>query len=71
MKALAIVLVIIGVLALGYGVVGYNNNRTTIEVGSMSASITDHTTTPIAVIIAGGMLLIGGLVVLAVDRRHA
>ena len=71
MKSVAIVLVILGVLALGYGVIGYNNNHTTIEVGSMTASVTDHTSAPIAIIIAGGMALIGGLVVLAIDRRHA
>jgi uncharacterized membrane protein YidH (DUF202 family) len=71
MKSLAIALVIIGVVVLGYGVIGYNNNRTTIEMGSMTASITDHTTTPIATIIVGGIALIGGLLLLANDRRHA
>jgi uncharacterized membrane protein YidH (DUF202 family) len=71
MKSLALVLVIIGILALLYGVIGYNDHHTTIAMGSMTASITDHTTTPIAAMVAGGIALIGGLLLLANDRRHA
>ena len=41
MKSLAIALVTVGIAVLVYGVISYSNNRTTIEVGSMSASISD------------------------------
>jgi len=71
MKSLAIALVIIGIVLLVYGVMGYSHNRTTIEMGSMSASITENGAAPMAAIIIGGIALIGGLVLLANERRRA
>jgi len=54
MKTLAIALIIIGFAVLVYGGIDYSNNRHTIEVGSMSASVTEGGALPIAAIIAGG-----------------
>ena len=71
MKSLAIALVIIGIGALGYGIFGYFDSRTTIEMGSMSATVTEHGAAPIAALVIGGIALIGGLVLLANERRHA
>ncbi len=70
MKSLAIALVTVGIAVLVYGVISYSNNRTTIEVGSMSASITENGALPVAAIIAGGIALIGGLVLFANERRR-
>jgi len=70
MKSLAIALVIIGIGALGYGIFGYFDSRTTIEMGSMSASITEHRAAPIAALIIGGISLVSGLVLLANERRR-
>ncbi|HUU46712.1 MAG TPA: hypothetical protein VM118_13365 [Acidobacteriota bacterium] len=71
MKSLAIALVIIGIAVLVFGIVSYADNRTTVEMGSMSATITEHGTAPIAAMIGGGIALIGGLVLLANKRRRA
>lgn len=71
MKSIAITLVIIGIAVLVYGVIGYSHSRTTIEMGSMSASITENGAAPITAIIVGGIALIGGLAVLANEKRRA
>jgi len=70
MKSLAIALVIIGIGALGYGIFGYFDSRTTIEMGSMSATVTEHGAAPIAALVIGGIALIGGLLLLANERRR-
>jgi uncharacterized membrane protein YidH (DUF202 family) len=70
MKTLAIALVIVGIAVLVYGGISYSHNRTTIEMGSMSASITEHGTAPIAAFILGGIALIGGMVLLVNKRRQ-
>ncbi|MBI5868144.1 MAG: DUF3185 domain-containing protein [candidate division Zixibacteria bacterium] len=70
MKSLAIALVIIGTAVLVYGGISYSHNRTTIEMGSMSASITENGTVPMAAIIVGGIALVGGLVLFVNERRR-
>lgn len=70
MKSLAIALVIIGIAVLIYGGISYGNNRTTIEMGSMSASVTEHGAAPLVAIIIGGFALIGGVAVLVNERRR-
>lgn len=71
MKSLALTLVIIGIAVLVYGGISYSNSRHTIEVGSMSASITENGSATMVVLIVGGIALIGGLVLLVSDRRRA
>jgi len=71
MKSIALALVIIGVGALVYGVIDYSNSRTTIEVGSMSASITENGARSITAIIAGAIAVIVGLMMYSKERRHA
>jgi LPXTG-motif cell wall-anchored protein len=70
MKSLASALVFIGIAVLVYGVINYGGNRTTIEMGSMSASITENETASMTAIIVGGLALIGGVVLLAKKRRR-
>ena len=71
MKSLAIALVIIGIAVLIYGGISYSHNRATIEMGSMSASVTEHRAVPMVAIIIGGIALVGGLVLLVNERRRA
>ena len=68
MKTLAIALVIVGIGALGFGVFGYFDSRTTIEMGSMSATVTENGAAPMAALVIGGIALIGGLVLLSNER---
>jgi len=71
MKSLAIALVIIGIAVIVFGMVSYANNTTTLDMGSMSATITEHGAAPMAAMIVGGISLISGLVLLTYRRRHA
>jgi len=71
MNTLAIALVILGISALGYGIFGFFDSRTTIEMGSMSASITEDGATPMAALVIGGIALVSGLVLLSNERRRA
>jgi uncharacterized membrane protein YidH (DUF202 family) len=70
MKTLGILLVVLGVLALVYGGISYNRNRTVLDVGSMHIDATEHRNFPIPVA-AGVLVLIGGVAFLVVDRRRA
>ena len=69
MKILGIVLVALGVLALVYGGIDYNKNRTVLEVGSMSVTATEHKNIPIPAIV-GVVVLIGGVALLVGGKRR-
>jgi hypothetical protein len=70
MKYAGIALVILGILALLYGGFSYNREKTVLEVGSLKATATEHKSIPISPI-AGGIALLGGVVLLMVPRRRA
>jgi uncharacterized membrane protein YidH (DUF202 family) len=68
MRNIGIVLLVLGALALIYGGISYNRNRTVLEVGSMSVTATEHKTIPIPAI-AGVVVLIGGVGLLVAGKR--
>ena len=68
MKKLAFALVIIGACALIYGIIDYSSGRTTIEMGSMSASITENGSRWMFAVILGGIAVIAGLAMSASGR---
>jgi uncharacterized membrane protein YidH (DUF202 family) len=70
MRNIGILLLVVGVLALVYGGIGYNRDRTVLEVGSMNITATEHKNIPIPAII-GVVVLIGGAALLVSDRRRA
>lgn len=70
MRQMAMVLFVIGIAALIYGVIDYSNSRTTIEMGNMSASITEGGSRAITAIIAGGIAILIGLGLYAQDRKR-
>ena len=71
MKILGVALVILGLIVLVFGGMGYNRERTVLHMGSMNATVTEHHTVPIAPV-AGVALLAGGVVLLVVaGKRHA
>ena len=70
MKILGIVLVILGVVALVYGGISYNSNRTVLEVGGVSVTATEHKRIAVPAVV-GVIVLIGGVALLAVDRRRS
>jgi len=67
LRLLGIVLVVVGILALLYGGIGWNRERTVIDVGPFKATATERTGFPLSPLL-GAIALIGG-VVLLVDRK--
>jgi hypothetical protein len=70
MRFAGMALVALGILALIYGGISYNRQKTVLEVGSLKATATEHKTLPIPPV-AGAVCLVGGVVLLTLPRRHA
>jgi hypothetical protein len=68
MKAIGIVLLVIGFLSLAYQGVTYTTHKKVLDVGPIQATKEEHHTVPLPPIL-GALALIGGMVVLVVDRR--
>jgi uncharacterized membrane protein YidH (DUF202 family) len=69
MKPIALVLVILGIVALIYGGIGYNRQKTVFQIGDIKATATEHKTIPIAPIV-GVIAIVGGIAMLVVDKRR-
>jgi hypothetical protein len=67
MKIIGVALVILGIIALVYGGIGYNRQTTILDVGGIKATTTEHKTIPITPV-AGAIALIGGIALLVVPR---
>jgi hypothetical protein len=70
MRIAGIVLMVFGVLALIYGGINYNKDRTVLKVGSMSVTATEHKSIPVPAV-AGAAVLVAGAAILVVGRRRA
>jgi drug/metabolite transporter (DMT)-like permease len=70
MKALGIILLVLGVLALAYQGFTYTTQKKVLDVGPIQATKEEHHTVPIPPIL-GALALIGGVVVLVSDRRSS
>ena len=69
MKPLGLILVIIGILALVYGGISYNRERTVIDMGPFKATATEQHNIPFSPIV-GGIAIVCGLALLVVPRRR-
>ena len=69
MKMLGIALVVLGIAALLFGGIGFNQQKTVFSMGGMNASVTEHKTLPIAPV-AGVLALVGGVVLMAVASKR-
>jgi len=69
MKALGFVLLVLGVLALVYGGISYNRERTVIDLGPIQATATEQHNIPFSPIV-GGIAIVGGLALLLAQRRR-
>jgi hypothetical protein len=70
MKVIGFVLVVFGVLALVYGGISYNRQRTILDVGPFKATATEQKHIPLSPI-AGGVALVGGIVLLVAPRKRS
>lgn len=69
MKGMGLALVILGILALVYGGITYNRERTVIDMGPIKATATEQRNIPFSPIV-GGIAIVVGLVMLVVPRRR-
>lgn len=70
MKVLGFMLVVVGFLALVYGGISYNRQRTVLDVGPFKATATEQKNVPFSPIV-GGIVLLGGILLLVVPRKSA
>jgi hypothetical protein len=69
MKIIGFVLLVLGVLALLYGGISYNRERTVLDVGPFKATATEQKNVPLSPIV-GGIALLGGILLLAIPRKR-
>jgi len=65
---IGIVLIVIGILALGYQGITYTTHKKIVDIGPIEATKKKDKTIPLPPIV-GILALAGGVVVLATDRR--
>jgi uncharacterized membrane protein YidH (DUF202 family) len=70
MKTIGIVLVVLGIIALVYGGINYNKNRTVLQMGDMTVTATEHKTITVPAVV-GVVVLIGGVALLVVGKRRS
>ena len=68
MRIAGIVLIVMGIVALAYQGITYTTHKKVLDIGPIQATKEEHKTIPIPPII-GVLALIGGVVILATDRR--
>ena len=70
MKTPGIVLVVFGIVALIYGIVGFDRQTTMIDVGGIKATATEHKTSPVATVV-GIVALVAGAALLIRSKPSA
>lgn len=70
MKTIGFVLVALGVLALLYGGLSFNRNRTVLEIGSVHVTATERRSVPVPAVV-GAVVLLGGVLLVVADKRRA
>jgi hypothetical protein len=69
MKIFGVILVVLGILALVYGGISYNRQRTVLDVGPFQATASEQKNIPLSPIV-GGIVLLGGILLLVVPRKR-
>ena len=70
MKAIGIVLIVLGLLSLMYQGFTYTTHKKVLDVGPIQATKEEHHSVPLPPIL-GAIALIGGVVILVSDRKGA
>jgi hypothetical protein len=71
MRVIGMVLVILGIVALAYGGIQYNQRKTLFQVGDLKATATEHKQIPISPAVGVVALLLGIGVMVAGARRDS
>lgn len=69
MRLLGVVLIVLGIVALAYQGITYTTHKKVLDIGPIQATKEEHNTIPIPPIL-GVLALIGGVVIVATDRRN-
>ena len=69
MKVIGFVLVILGLLALVYGGISYNRQRTVLDVGPFKATASEQKNIPLSPIV-GGIVLLSGILLMVIPRKR-
>ena len=69
MRLLGVVLIVLGIVALAYQGITYTTHKKVLDIGPIQATKEEHNTIPIPPIL-GVLALIGGVVIIATDRRN-
>lgn len=67
-NVIALVLVVIGILALAYQGFSYTTRKKVLDVGPIQATKEEHHTVPLPPVL-GAIALLGGIVLLVTGRR--
>jgi len=70
MRIAGIILIVIGIVALAYQGITYTTHKKVLDIGPIEATKEERKTIPIPPIL-GALALIGGVVILATDRRNS
>ena len=71
LRIIGVVLIVGGVIGLIFGGITYGNRRDTVQMGPLSASVTQRETLPISPILAGVAVVAGIALVVAGSRRKS
>ena len=63
-----IILIIVGVVALAYQGITYTTHKKVVDIGPIEATREEHKTIPLPPIL-GVIALVGGIVIIARDRK--
>ena len=69
MKAIGLLLLVVGLVALVFGGIDYSRQRTLLAVGPIKATTTEHKFVPLTPVV-GSIVLLGGIALLVVPRRR-
>lgn len=67
---LGIALVVLGVISLAYQGITFTTHKKVLDVGPIEATKKEHKTIPLPSVL-GAVCLIGGVLIIALDRRSA
>jgi len=70
MKIIGVLLIVLGIIGIGYGGFRYAYPEKIVDAGALQISVTKHDSVPIPPIL-GAVMLVCGVIVVAVDRKQA
>ena len=69
MRLIAIVLIVLGVLALAYGGFSYTQDRTAAKIGPIELNVKETKTVPVPLWVGVAGIVVGGLLLVAGGKR--